>query len=89
MRTSENLRSFWSGKRVLLTGHTGFKGSWAACWLMQMGAEVHGFALAPETDPSLHDLLDLDYASQTIADLRDRADVADMVKKVQKPIIQQ
>ncbi len=87
MRTSENLRSFWSGKRVLLTGHTGFKGSWAACWLMQMGAEVHGFALAPETDPSLHDLLDLDYASQTIADLRDRADVADMVKKVQPELV--
>jgi CDP-glucose 4,6-dehydratase len=87
MRASENLHSFWSGKRVLLTGHTGFKGSWAACWLMQMGAEVHGFALAPETEPSLYDLLALDYASETIADLRDRADVATMVKKVQPELV--
>jgi CDP-glucose 4,6-dehydratase len=87
MQPSENLRSFWSGKRVLLTGHTGFKGSWAACWLMQMGAEVHGFALAPETDPSLHDLLNLDYASETIADLRDRADIAATIKKVQPELV--
>ena len=62
MLPSKNLRQFWSGKRVLLTGHTGFKGSWTATWLMQMGAEVHGFALAPETTPNLHDLLDLSYA---------------------------
>lgn len=87
MRPSENLRSFWSGKRVLLTGHTGFKGSWAACWLMQMGAEVHGFALAPETDPSLHDLLTLDYASETIADLRNRADIVATVKKIQPELV--
>ncbi len=87
MRPSENLRSFWSGKRVLLTGHTGFKGSWAAAWLIKMGAEVHGFALAPETDPNLHDLLDLDYASEMIADLRDRADVQKMVHKVRPDLV--
>lgn len=87
MRPSENLRSFWSGKRVLLTGHTGFKGSWAACWLMQMGAEVHGFALAPETTPNLHDLLNLDYASETISDLRDRAEVIAMTKRVQPELV--
>lgn len=44
---------FWSGKRVFLTGHTGFKGSWLSLWLQAMGAEVTGFALAPETAPSL------------------------------------
>ena len=44
---------FWSGRRVLLTGHSGFKGGWAALWLQRLGAEVHGLALAPETDPSL------------------------------------
>jgi CDP-glucose 4,6-dehydratase len=44
---------FWSGKRVFLTGHTGFKGSWLALWLQQMGAQVRGFALEPPTTPSL------------------------------------
>lgn len=47
---------FWRGKRVLLTGHTGFKGSWLARWLAGMGSEVVGFALAPPTDPSLFEV---------------------------------
>ena len=45
--------AFWRGKRVLLTGHTGFKGGWMALWLQSMGAEVVGYALAPPTEPSL------------------------------------
>ena len=45
--------SFWRGKRVLLTGHTGFKGSWMSLWLMEMGAELTGFSLTPPTVPSL------------------------------------
>jgi CDP-glucose 4,6-dehydratase len=45
--------SFWRGKRVFLTGHTGFKGGWLSLWLQQMGAEVQGFALAPPSSPSL------------------------------------
>jgi CDP-glucose 4,6-dehydratase len=45
--------AFWYGRRVLLTGHTGFKGAWCALWLARMGAKVTGFALAPDTDPSL------------------------------------
>ena len=44
---------FWKGRRVLLTGHTGFKGAWAAVWLKRLGATVTGFALPPETDPNL------------------------------------
>jgi len=48
--------AFWAGKRVLLTGHTGFKGGWAALWLREMGAAVTGFARAPDTDPSLFHL---------------------------------
>ncbi|CAN7560786.1 CDP-glucose 4,6-dehydratase [Phenylobacterium sp. LjRoot225] len=47
---------FWRGKRVLLTGHTGFKGAWAAIWLSRMGAEVTGLALPPDQDPSLYEL---------------------------------
>jgi CDP-glucose 4,6-dehydratase len=45
--------TFWKGKRVLLTGHTGFKGSWMSIWLKEMGAELTGFALPPPTEPSL------------------------------------
>jgi CDP-glucose 4,6-dehydratase len=47
---------FWRGKRVLLTGHTGFKGSWAAIWLTRMGAEVTGLALPPDQTPSLFEV---------------------------------
>ena len=45
--------SFWNGKRVLLTGHTGFKGSWLSLWLQSMGAQLQGLALDPPTKPSL------------------------------------
>ena len=45
--------SFWKGKRVFLTGHTGFKGSWLALWLSDMGAQVKGFSLSPNTTPAL------------------------------------
>jgi CDP-glucose 4,6-dehydratase len=52
-------RQFWAGRRVLLTGHTGFKGSWLSLWLTQLGAQVHGVALAPDTSPALFDQLEL------------------------------
>lgn len=66
-------RDFWRGKRVFLTGHTGFKGGWLSLWLSEMGAEVHCYALAPATDPSFHDVTGLGdrLASSTIADIRD------------------
>ena len=51
--------SFWKGRRVLLTGHTGFKGSWLALWLLELGAEVTGFALEPEGDINLFSQLSL------------------------------
>lgn len=69
---------FWRGKRVLLTGHTGFKGSWMALWLESLGAQVSGFGLAPETDPSLFTLLSpWSGMRSTIGDVRD----ADAVKQ--------
>ena len=57
---------FWKGKRVFLTGHTGFKGSWLAFWLHGLGAEVTGFSLAPETDPALYNLLQLDQLMESV-----------------------
>lgn len=64
---------FWKGRRVLLTGHTGFKGAWLAAWLDRMGAQVTGYALAPETDPNLWLALGLSRVRSVIADLNDRA----------------
>jgi len=52
-------RSFWRGKRVLVTGHTGFKGSWLVAWLNSLSADVAGFALPPATKPSLFSQLGL------------------------------
>lgn len=60
----------YSGKRVLVTGHTGFKGSWLVYWLQQLGAEVCGYSLEAPTDPSHWDLLQLDCRSEA-ADIRD------------------
>jgi CDP-glucose 4,6-dehydratase len=52
--------AFWSGRRVVVTGHTGFKGSWLTCWLRDLGAEVHGVSLPdPPSDPCLWEQLDL------------------------------
>lgn len=65
--------SFWQGRRVFLTGHTGFKGAWAAAWLARLGAEVTGFAHAPETTPNLWSLLELSGMRAVTADLNDRA----------------
>jgi CDP-glucose 4,6-dehydratase len=63
---------FWKSKRVFLTGHTGFKGSWLALWLLSMGAEVCGYALDPPTDPSLYRTLDLEQQLRSIhGDVRD------------------
>jgi CDP-glucose 4,6-dehydratase len=64
--------AFWAGKRVLLTGHTGFKGGWAAVWLSQMGARVTGLALPPDQTPSLFDLAGIGLLIDShFADLRD------------------
>ena len=67
------LRETYAGKKVFLTGHTGFKGAWLLAWLHQLGAQVRGYALAPETTPSLYELLDgPQLCDSIIADLNDR-----------------
>ncbi len=66
--------AFWSGKRVLLTGHTGFKGSWMSLWLQAMGAQVVGYALAPPTNPSLFEVARVGQGMTSVhGDIRDLA----------------
>ena len=80
--------SFWSGKRVLVTGHTGFKGSWLSLWLTRLGAEVAGLALAPDTEPALFDQLGLaDRLDHRIGDIREAATVAERVAQVQPDVV--
>jgi CDP-glucose 4,6-dehydratase len=65
-------QEFWKGKRVFLTGHTGFKGSWLSLWLHSMGAVVKGYSLKPNTNPSLYGILSLvDLIHSEIGDIRD------------------
>ena len=65
-------KSFWNNKKVFITGHTGFKGSWITLWLMNMGSIVKGFALVPNTRPSLFNQLNLKKEiNSTTGDIRD------------------
>ena len=66
-------QEFWQGRRVFLTGHTGFKGSWLALWLHSLGAVVKGYALSPPTDPSLFNEAKIDsIIDSQISDIRDQ-----------------
>ena len=89
-------QAFWRGRRVLLTGHTGFKGSWLSLWLLSLGAEVWGYALAPELDRSLFDALQLAPVSGSadgaslhhhLADLRDLAALQQAVAEAQPEVV--
>lgn len=84
----ENLRRFWEGKRVLLTGHTGFKGSWTALYLKKLGANVTGVGLPPNTTPSLFELLDLENKVRSFyCDIRHHSKFTDVVKKCDPEIV--
>ncbi len=64
--------AFWKGKKIFLTGHTGFKGSWLSLWLHTLGAEVTGYALEPPTVPSLYQMCGIEgLVKSIIADVRD------------------
>ncbi len=80
--------SFWRGKRVLLTGHTGFKGSWLALWLQQLGAELTGFALEqPKPEALFHRARVADGMRSLIVDLRDLDGVRRVVRESRPEIV--
>jgi CDP-glucose 4,6-dehydratase len=79
---------FWAGRRVLVTGHTGFKGAWLSLWLRELGAEVSGFALAPPTDPSLFERARLaEEVDHREGDVRDPDAVATAVRDARPEVV--
>jgi CDP-glucose 4,6-dehydratase len=85
----EPAAAFWKGRRVFVTGHTGFKGGWLSLWLHSMGAEVHGYALEPPTNPSFFDVANVerDLASCTIADIRDFARLSSALEAARPDVV--
>ena len=80
---------FWNGKRVLVTGHTGFKGSWLCLWLQSRGAIVHGYALEPTGDQNLFEVAGVaaGMAGNTIADIRDAQSLEQVMRITQPEVV--
>ncbi len=79
-------KEFWRGRRVLVTGHTGFKGAWLCLWLRGLGAQVSGYALAPAGTPNLWDLVGGD-ARSVLGDIRDAAQLRAALREADPQII--
>ena len=81
-------RNFWRGKRVLVTGHTGFKGGWLVLWLHRLGADITGIGLPPNTSPNLFDLANIsDLCFSLFCDIRDNTKLSLLIKEAQPEIV--
>ncbi|MDD5329849.1 MAG: CDP-glucose 4,6-dehydratase [Sulfuricella sp.] len=80
--------AFWHGKKVFLTGHTGFKGSWLSVWLQQLGAETTGYALSPPTNPSLFEVANVAQGMKSIiGDIRDGVALAKAMREASPDVV--
>lgn len=81
-------KSFWLNRKVLVTGCTGFKGSWLVTWLLEMGADVYGYSLATPTNPGMFDLLELkDKITYYMGDIRDYIGFSEFLNKANPEIV--
>jgi len=81
-------KDFWQGKKVLITGHTGFKGAWLCKWLIGMKADVSGLSLPPATNPNLFSLLNLDsQMHHMLGDIRDLKLLKERIKEIDPDIV--
>ena len=81
--------AFWQGRRVWLTGHTGFKGAWLALWLQSLGAEVHGFSAGPVSEPSLYEVAGVadGMAGDVRGDVRSKSEVRAAVARARPDVV--
>ena len=85
---AKQIPDFWHGKRVLLTGHTGFKGAWMALKLHKLGAQVTGLSLPPSTTPNLFGLANIqDVSTSHFCDIRDETALANLINIAQPEIV--
>lgn len=88
MNANNDVFSIYKNKKVLITGNTGFKGSWMTMWLLKLGADLTGFSLEPPTNPSVYDQLELSgNVNQYIKDIRTYSDVKTCLEETQPEII--
>jgi CDP-glucose 4,6-dehydratase len=82
-------KAFWRGRRVLVTGHTGFKGGWLSLWLESLGAEVTGYALAPTASPNLYEAANVTRGlkESVIADIRDLDRLGEVIRRARPEIV--
>lgn len=85
--TQEVLKRYFFGKKVFITGHTGFKGSWLAAWLYQLGSKIKGYALAPEYENSLYNLLPQNILESIINDVRNKENLQKEIEVFQPDFI--
>ena len=79
---------FWRGKRVFLTGHTGFKGAWLTLWLARLGAQVTGVSLPPRTEPNLFSLAGIDRLCEShFCDITDREKLSELIQRAKPDIL--
>jgi CDP-glucose 4,6-dehydratase len=86
--TAAGLAPFWRGKRVVVTGHTGFKGAWLTLWLHRLGAKVSGISLPPLTSPNLFTEAKVDeFCDTSFADIRDVSVLVDLIRNAEPDIV--